>query len=41
MKTCIGILSTSDLKLVSAIPNRQVTLGDILSLAVGLRLEIF
>jgi hypothetical protein len=34
-------LSTSDLKLVSAIPNRQVTLGDILSLAVGLRLEIF
>lgn len=34
-------LSTCDLYVVSAIPNRNVRLGDILSLAVGLRMEIF
>lgn len=34
-------LSTCDLYLVSAIPNRRVRLSDILSLAFGLRLEIF
>lgn len=34
-------LSTCDLYLVSALPNRRVTLGNILSLALGLRMEIF
>lgn len=34
-------LSASDLALVSAIPNRQVGITDILSLALGIRLEIF
>lgn len=34
-------LSTCDLYLISALPNRRVTLGDILSLAIGLRLEVF
>lgn len=34
-------LSTCDLYLVSAIPNKRVRLGDILSLAIGTRLELF
>lgn len=34
-------LSTCDLYVASAIPNRNVRLGDIVSLAVGLRMEIF
>lgn len=34
-------LSTCDLYLISALPNRRVRLGDILTLAFGLRLEIF
>ena len=34
-------LSTCDLYLVSAIPNQQVTAADILSLALGLRVELF
>ena len=34
-------LSTCDLYLVSAIPNKKVTAADILSLALGLRVELF
>lgn len=34
-------LSTCDLYVVSAVPNRRVTLGEILSLALGLRMELF
>lgn len=34
-------LSASDLSIVSAVPNHEVTLGDILSLALGLRMELF
>lgn len=34
-------LSACDLHIVSAVPNKRVTLGDILSLALGLRFEIF
>lgn len=34
-------LSTSDLYLISAIPNKNVRLGDILSLCFGLTLDVF
>ncbi len=34
-------LSTCDLYVVSAITNRRITLGDILSLAIGVKLEIY
>ncbi len=34
-------LSTCDLYIVSAIPNKKITLGDILSLSIGLRLYAF
>ncbi len=34
-------LSASDLHIVSSIPNKCVTLGEILSLAVGFRVELF
>lgn len=34
-------LSTCDLYVVSAVPNRRVSLTDILSLAVGLKMDIF
>lgn len=34
-------LSTCDLYVVSAVPNRRISLTDILSLAVGLKMDIF
>ena len=34
-------LSVSDLYLVSAVPNRYITLGDILSLSVGIKVDAF
>ncbi len=34
-------LSACDLYIVSSVPNRNITVGDVLSLALGLRLEVF
>lgn len=34
-------LSTSDLYLVSALPNKRIKLSDILSLSIGVRFEVF
>lgn len=34
-------LGTSELYIISALPNKRVTLGDILSLSIGARFEVF